>query len=85
MSYPTQEIKEKFNNLTPAERDGIYRLQLYNYTKEDVEGFCEENGYELTDDQIDNVTNRYVYEGEYECNLDYWQNIENLVQDELRR
>ncbi len=45
--------------------------------------YLDEDQY-LSDDRIENIANRYVYEGRYDCNLSYWQNIENLIDEELR-
>ena len=33
----------------------------------------------LTDEQIEKAAELYVYEGVYDCNLSYWDNIENLI------
>ena len=30
----------------------------------------------------DSVAERYVYEGDYECNLSYWDNLDNLIDEE---
>ena len=33
----------------------------------------------MTDEEIEAAAKRYVYDGDYDCNLDYWSNIENVI------
>lgn len=57
----------------------IYRKVHYEYVLEDVKSFAEENNIELTDDEAEEAAYRYVYDCKYDCNLSYWQNIENVI------
>jgi hypothetical protein len=36
---------------------------------------------ELDDGDIEAIMEQYVYEGRYDCNLDYWANIGNLIDE----
>ena len=77
----TKKLVELKNSLSSAEQDELYRMLWAERVKEDVIGFCEDSEYSLDDGQIEVVVERYVYEGDYDCNLDYWTNIENLVRE----
>ncbi len=74
------DLMEKYNNLTEAEKDFFYRQKHLEYVIEDVRSHCEDHGYELTEEQIQEAAESYV-DGEYDCNLSYWDNIDNLVYD----
>jgi len=60
-------------------RDAIYRNVWKEHVMEDIEAHAEDIDVELSNDEIEVLAERYVYEGDYDCNLDYWQNIENLI------
>ena len=67
--------------LTPKQKESAYRAQQMEYVMQDMKAFLEEDGTILSDKDIQNAAWRYVYEGDYDCNLSYWQNIENLVRE----
>ena len=69
------------DNTTYASKDEIYRYLWSQHVKEDVENYTNEIGIELDEGEIDIIVDRYVYQGDYDCNLNYWQNIENLIED----
>lgn len=62
-----------------TDMDMIYRKVRYQYVVSDIENRLEENEDELTDDQIAYAARRYVYDGKYDCNLSYWDNIDNCI------
>lgn len=35
----------------------------------------------FTDEDIDTCVTKYVYDGGYDCTLDYWTNINNIIND----
>lgn len=72
-------LKEKIDALTSKEKDDIYRYLWHQHVKEDVESHAIDMDVELDEDEIDIVAEWYVYDGDYDCNLDYWANIENLI------
>jgi len=56
--------------------------------EEDVRAILEEYDVPyLSDDDfdalIDDCANRFVYNGEYDCNTDYWSNLEALIDHRL--
>ncbi|MBR6475389.1 MAG: hypothetical protein IKS98_08055 [Lachnospiraceae bacterium] len=75
--------------LTPDEKDKIYRALWKEHVVEDAKSQIEEYiFYELIPKEdveriADQAAERYVYEGDYDCTLSYWDNIENLVKDEI--
>ena len=74
----SKEFRERLDNMSFAEKDAIYRAVWFERVAEDVESYAEDN-YLLTDDIISGIADAFVYEGDYDCNLDYWTNIENLI------
>ena len=56
-------------------KDEIYRKLWKEYVKEDIIQFNNK----LDEELIDLIANAYVYDGEYDCNFSYWDNIENLI------
>ena len=82
--------EDLFDCMTEKQRDDIYRMVWYNYTYDDVEGFLEDyDAYDIpatqeeVDEFIGDVANAYVYNGDYDCNLSYWDNIKNLVDERI--
>lgn len=68
-----------------VEEDAIYRMVWKRHVAEDVRVFAEDNGKVVTPEIVDTVAQRYVYEGDYDCNLSYWQNIENLLTEVIEQ
>lgn len=83
------KIEQIIDTWTDAEKDEAYRYLWLPYVIEDVEN-CLEWEYDLEDYKeedikgiIESVADSYVYQGEYDCNLTYWRNIQNLIDGEL--
>lgn len=76
-------LKRIIDSLNTVERDDIYRYLRCDYIRQDVESFCENEDIDIPDDKhdeiIDTVVTLYVYDGKYDCNLSYWENISNLI------
>ena len=61
--------------------EAIYRKVWKKHVIEDVNSYLDGIGITLTDEDVDKVAQMYVYEGDYDCNLSYWQNLENLIRE----
>ncbi len=69
--------------------EDLYRLQLYKYTLDDV--YCQieedERFSDISEEDFDRIAEscarRYAYEGDYDCNLSYWDNIQGLIDEEI--
>lgn len=72
------------NVLTESEKDQMYRALWITHVKEDIRTYSEDTDQILTEDDIDTIADRYVYQGDYDCNLSYWDNIQALI-DEIKR
>ncbi len=75
----SQKTKELLDNLSGSERDDIYRALWFDHVAEDVTNLLEENESEINDDIVSAIAERYVYDGDYDCNLDYWTNLRILL------
>lgn len=71
--------------LSPEEREKIYREVWKEHVMEDVREIAEENGTELSENDVDRIADRYVNNGDYDCNLSYWDNIDNLIAETERK
>lgn len=76
--------KLNFDKLSYEEKDAIYRAVWLNHVKNDIKAFIKDEDVALTEDQIDHIARLYVYDGEYDCNLSYWDNLSNLINEEKR-
>lgn len=79
MNETNTKIESIIAGLTKSEKDSLYRALWIEYVEDDVSDYCEDNGINCPDELIDAVADDYVYNGEYDCNLTYWNNIGNLV------
>lgn len=77
-----EEIHKMIDSFSSYEQDRIYRYLWGQHVREDVISHAETIGVELDDCIIDTVVDRYVERGDYDCNLDYWTNIGNLIEEE---
>lgn len=67
-------------------KDYIYRKQWAKHVEEDVEALLEDDIYDdMSEDTkqelISNVAYAYAFEGRYDCNLSYWNNLKNLINE----
>lgn len=80
-----RENAEQFIETIPEQlKDAVYRLLWKEYVLEDILSFCEKDRYEMDEETLaacENAAERYV-EGDYDCNLSYWDNIENVIENE---
>jgi len=81
-----------FNFMSATQRDDIYRMVWFDYVCDDVESYLanEYNGDVPTDEEefdglVRDIANAYVYNGDYNCNVDYWTQIWSLVDKYTRR
>lgn len=73
-----------YNSLDNTVRDSLYRLLWSDYVKSDINAVLEQHPDAPEDDDkyeamVNDITRSYVYEGDYDCNLSYWDNINNLI------
>lgn len=72
-------------NLDSISRDSLYRKLWLEYVTSDVsERLCETCDKNCTFPNncsalVEKIASAYVYDGEYDCNLSYWDNIDNLI------
>lgn len=75
-----EDIMVGIINLFALKEDEIYRQVKCRYVAGDAADRMKERGIEDSDDSIRYaVAERYVLDGDYDCNLDYWANIDNLI------
>lgn len=85
-----EKAKKLLQNVSPEMKDALYRSVWHEHVQDDVRGHMEGTGYDLSDydlseDEITLIADRYVYEGEYDCNCSYWDNLEALMDDVVKK
>lgn len=80
---------EFLSGLTWKEKDEVYRALWKERVVEDAKSQIKEYIFyglipkEEVERIADKAAERYVYQGDYDGNLSYWENLENLVKDEI--
>lgn len=73
--------ESKINELSAVEKDKIYRMVWAEHVTDDILSHAEDIGVEISKEDAETLAESYVCDGEYDCNLSYWDNIENLMED----
>lgn len=69
-----RDIVTELKNVDPTTFDTLYRLFWESYVREDFETLGD-----FSEDELDSYVYDYVYNGNYDCNLSYWNNLENII------
>ncbi len=76
-------LKRITDSLNSVEKDDLYRYLRCDYVRQDIEDYCVNEDINIPEDKydeiIDTAVTLYVYDGKYDCNLSYWENISNLI------
>lgn len=83
--FPNNDSKvlEIIKSLSYQEKDTLYRHLWAEHVRQDVESFCEDEGLDFPDSVVEHIAERYVYDGDYDCNRSYWDNIGELVREAI--
>lgn len=80
-----EELIRQIKELSGDDKDRVYRMLWYDYVIEDIITRLAERSIVLDDEAIRDAASRYVYDVCYECNLSYWDNIDNLIDEQCRK
>ncbi len=86
----TNDVVEKvLTSLTERQKELMYKALWLERVKEDVEEWAvSQMKVELDDDKLEKlvkeVSQQYVFEGNYSPNLSYWENIETLISNVIK-
>ena len=73
----TSKIDKILDELNCYEKDLLYRKLWSHYVESDVRS----EHSNLSQEEVNKVVERVVYEGDMDCNLSYWDNISNIVNE----
>lgn len=73
-----KKVNKLLKTLTEEEKDAIYRNIWFDHVVTDIKERLDDLGETLTEDEIHFAASEYV-DGNYDCNLSYWTNIDNLI------
>lgn len=73
-----KKINELLKTLTEEEKDAIYRNIWFDHVVTDIKNRLDDLDETLTEDEIHFAASEYI-DGNYDCNLSYWDNIDNLI------
>lgn len=88
---PYKQAEKIIEGMEPEVKDAMYRLLWKEHLKEDIESQLGQTDFSeklehLSDAEyyamIDRMAEQYA-DGKYDCNLDYWTNIQNLIDNEM--
>lgn len=92
MNVISVNIEQLVNGLNAVDKDALYRRLWLDHVKEDVANRLEETkpdsfdvDSEEFDEAVEAIAHAYVYDGKYDCNLTYWENIDNLIDHYLAK
>jgi len=74
------DLIKKYESLTREEKQFIREQEEINDFKRDVESWCEDNEITITPKEVDFIAYKYVREYSYDCDVSYWDNIQDLVE-----
>ena len=69
-----RNVVAELKNVDSTTFDTLYRLFWESYVRDDFESLGD-----FTEDELDSFVHDYVYNGNYDCNLSYWDNLENII------
>lgn len=78
-----EKLDELLTELNYSTLDYIYRRLWANHVKEDVISRIKDDFTFLKydDSDIEECARRYVFDGDYDCNWTYWDNIDAIIYD----
>ena len=89
MNKLSEKTHSFVETLSSTERDDLYRYLWSDYVRNDVREKLASDDIGLSDEDvkaiIEAVVEYYVYDGEYDCELGYWDNISNLITNAICR
>lgn len=68
-------------------KDALYRAVWFDRVCDDIRAYEKDEmdlDTPLTDEQVEYAAERYVYDGEYDCNQSYWCNIGSVIKPALQ-
>lgn len=72
---------EMINQLDSIEKDVVYRTLWQTYVEQDLEKLAIDRDVNLSKDDFSVIASRFVWDGDYDCNLPYWNNLSNLLDE----
>jgi hypothetical protein len=84
-----KQAEKVIEGLNPNVADAVYRLLWKEHVIKDVKTQLEqdERSEHMSEESYDALASqcaeRYCMQTDYDCNLDYWTNIQNLIDDEI--
>ena len=83
------------DRIPQVDRDMVYTILRCEHVQEDVEAMLEGSEFQgneylesLTDEQFKdfakNIAERYTFDGKYDCNYGYWDNLESLINTQIK-
>ena len=67
------------HELPYRDKDALYRKIWAEHVLEDIQGYADTADIQIPEKEAEAAAEKYV-NGEYDCNLSYWENIHNLLE-----
>lgn len=75
-------LREFAGGIALENKDNLYRILWEDYVKEDFNSRVEEF-YDHKNVDVESCVYDYVWGCDYDCNLDYWTNFDNIIQNNI--
>ena len=88
MRYTEYQIKEAEKakaNLTESQIAYIAQDYQRDYVISDIRSQLISRKLSLSEEAIFELATKYVFDCEYDCDLSYWQNLNNLIDTKLQK
>lgn len=92
MATPSTNIRNKvatiLNTMNAEEREELLNQlwlplviqDVQSHLKDRIDNTDPNDKYRaVTNDEIEHIAHRFVYERDYDCNQDYWSNLDALI------
>lgn len=82
-----EKLDKLLTELNYSTLDYIHRKLWVNHLKEDIISRIKDNfsWLEYSDNDIEECAKRYAFEGDYDCNCTYWDNIDAIIYDHFEK
>lgn len=77
-------IETLLNSMSTEMKDALYRSLWHEHVKNDIRSYMNETVHVLSEEEITRIADRYVYNGEYDCNYSYWENLDVLMTEIIK-
>ena len=78
---PVSSLAKTLANILPAAiRSELSDIMQYQNILEDIDSYCKDNDVDYPEEIRRQAAKRYVFDGDYDSNVDHWTNLKQLLE-----